>query len=101
MKTLFLSHGKTSTPNKYWEFEGLLSAPIYWKYWNVQILIDTEHVFRFEIALGALFQLEIDWTKKRDHAGIRASFNLLGLEITYTIYDCRHWDENTEDWQKH
>lgn len=36
----------------------------------------------------------------RDHAGADLELDLLGLEFGLRLYDRRHWDHGTEDWQQ-
>ena len=56
--------------------------------------------FEFEILRDNfyLFELELSWTKKRDHAGIKIIFGVIGYSIAATIYDNRHWDREKDCW---
>jgi len=65
--------GKTFIKNKYWEFQ-----------------IDK---------VPELFHLELSLTTKEDHAGFNIEFALLGYEVRFTVYDCRHWDYINERWE--
>ena len=49
-----------------------------------------------------LFELDIstDW-RGYDHAGPRFSITILGLEISLSIHDHRHWDYESGCWELH
>lgn len=34
-----------------------------------------------------------------DHAGLRLELGILGYSATLTIYDTRHWDDETDNWE--
>jgi hypothetical protein len=51
------------------------------KFWEGQI-----------IKTNNLFRLELQFTTRQDHAGLGFEVGLLGWELHNTIYDCRHWD---------
>ena len=38
------------------------------------------------------FFFVLKWTRNCDHAGLDFNFELLGFWISFTIYDCRHWN---------
>jgi hypothetical protein len=46
-----------------------------------------------------LFDFELRWTCKQDHAGISFGFGLLGYGISFRIYDTRHWNDETNTWE--
>ena len=53
----------------------------------------------FEIDLGwntheceRYYSIELDWTRKRDHAGPKIWIEIGRLYLSIMIYDCRHWD---------
>lgn len=56
--------------------------------------------FEFELIRDNyyLFVSEFVWTTRRDHAGIKIIFGILGYEIVGTIYDNRHWDYEKDCW---
>lgn len=48
---------------------------------------------------GTLLGLELSlYWKGRDHAGPRLSVSFLTLTFEITIYDHRHWNDDTNDW---
>lgn len=47
---------------------------------------------------ASIASFEFDVTARNDHAGIRISIGLLGREIEGYIYDTRHWNYNTGNW---
>ena len=48
---------------------------------------------------GNVFNFEINWTRKCDHAGLDFWFNILGYHIIIGIKDNRHWDEDKNMWE--
>jgi hypothetical protein len=34
----------------------------------------------------------------RDHGGLKLEVGLLGVELSFNIYDSRHWDEDANKW---
>ena len=71
---LWFKHG-TLTKHKAWEFCGYA----------------THHIIDFYFNL----------TFKGDHAGLQSQFGLLGYSIEFSIYDTRHWDYDTDTWEKY
>jgi hypothetical protein len=67
--------GKFFTKNKAWELE---------HYYNA----------------NSIFDLEFMYTTRRDHAGLRVMVGLLGYCIGATIYDVRHWNYLTKQYEK-
>lgn len=61
------------------------------KHKNIEIecITDTWYIFRFEFKIGY----------KEDHAGVSLSLSLLGTEIYFKFYDCRHWDYKNDCWE--
>ena len=58
------------------------------KYWELEML--RQHEWQW-------FKFCIDLTRKTDHAGFRLEIEVLGYNLMFQIYDCRHWDyENNE-----
>lgn len=45
------------------------------------------------------FDLDISWTRKQDHAGLKLDFELLGLNLVIQVYDSRHWDYENDEWE--
>lgn len=52
------------------------------------------------INLFKLFEVHIWSEKECDHAGWQFNLLILGLEFEYTHQDCRHWDYDSNDWEK-
>jgi len=100
---LFLKYGKTRTPNKYWEVEVTATHPkhLNWSYWNIQpFLHDEQNIISSCISLGGALQIDVSWTRNRDHAGAYAQISVLGLELNATVYDNRHWNYEENTWEK-
>ncbi len=57
------------------------------KYWEIQLMKDCE-----------LFRIEFSWTIREDHAGVRLELGFAGYKVSFTFYDNRHWDYDTDAW---
>jgi len=61
----------------------------------------------FEIQLdyfkdsGYFFDVHCHWTHKCDQAGFEFVIELYGLYLGVKIYDCRHWDDDSNNWQEY
>jgi len=40
------------------------------------------------------------WTRKEDHAGILINVELIGFNLTFNIYDERHWNYEKNRWEQ-
>jgi hypothetical protein len=65
----------------------LLETPWKHKYIELQFMKDSE-----------LFRIEVDWSVRQDHAGIRLELGLLGYKADFTFYDNRHWNYEEGRW---
>ena len=43
-----------------------------------------------------LFGYYIGWNRKCDHAGVRTSITVFGLDFSFEFYDVRHWDDDND-----
>jgi hypothetical protein len=59
--------------NKFWELEHSYYSPL-------------------------LFDADVRWTHRTDHAGLEIGIGLLGYGIHFRIYDSRHWDYDKNTW---
>lgn len=57
------------------------------KCWELQLTQDEE-----------LFRIEFEWTARQDHAGVRFELGLIGYKISFTFYDVRHWDYQSNNY---
>ena len=48
-----------------------------------------------------LFDSELRWTRKIDHAGLEFGIGLLGYGINFRIYDTRHWNDFDNCWEEY
>jgi hypothetical protein len=48
---------------------------------------------------GNILGLEVNWTLRQDHAGVRLQLGLVGWEVEMHVYDIRHWNSTTENWE--
>jgi hypothetical protein len=62
--------------NKAWELEHSFMSTM---------LIDTDFV----------------WSHKTDHAGLSIMIGLLGYGVGFRIYDTRHWNSDTNNWEEY
>jgi hypothetical protein len=50
---------------------------------------------------NSYFSFNISWTTRKDHAGFEIEFNICGWLLMFNIYDCRHWNDLTNEWCKY
>jgi hypothetical protein len=50
---------------------------------------------------GCLFDIDTELSYHEDHAGFNFCIGLLGYGIDFRIYDTRHWNYNTEEWEEY
>jgi len=69
-----------------------------WAIFDLKIIIlDDRHYFGFYFTFfGNLFNIQISWSRKCDHAGHDFTINFLWFMIHLSIYDTRHWDDDTD-----
>jgi hypothetical protein len=58
-----------------------------YKAWELEIL-----------KINCIVNLSLEFTTRRDHAGLRFELGLLGYELGFVFFDIRHWDYNTKNW---
>ena len=82
-----------SNPFDRWEYFrnlGCISGKVFkHKAWEL------EHTFY----TGMLFDTDIHWNRNTDHAGLTVVVGVLGYGIGFRIYDTRHWNYETKEWQ--
>ncbi len=47
----------------------------------------------------ALLKFKVEWSTRRDHAGIALEIGLLNYTLSFNVYDTRHWDHTNETWE--
>jgi len=61
------------------------------------VLLDDRHYFGFYFTLfGSFLNIRISWTRKCDHAGPDFDIDFLWFGLHLSIYDTRHWDDDTD-----
>jgi hypothetical protein len=50
---------------------------------------------------GTILGIEFDLTTRQDHAGLRLMLGLLSWQVELQVYDARHWNSLTEDWENY
>ena len=48
-----------------------------------------------------LIEFELNFTTRRDHAGLEFTVGLLGYNIHANVYDRRHWNTDTNSWMNY
>jgi len=48
---------------------------------------------------GSLFDIDISWGIREDHAGFDFTLGFFGYSINFRIYDTRHWDDYHKCWE--
>ena len=49
---------------------------------------------------NTLLEMNLEFTTKCSHAGLTVHVAVLGINAEVKIYDCRHWCEVTNQWQR-
>ena len=50
---------------------------------------------------GSLFDIDVSWSIREDHAGFELCLGLLGYGVHFHIYDTRHWNYTTNTWEEY
>lgn len=48
-----------------------------------------------------LADIDINWTRQQDHAGLRITLGMFGYGVHFQIYDTRHWNYDTNSWEEY
>ena len=48
---------------------------------------------------GSLFDIDISWSIREDHAGFEICLGMFGYGVHFHIYDTRHWDYEKNAWE--
>ena len=71
---------------------GSISGKLFWhKAWEL------EH----SLLSTMLLDIDISWTRNRDHAGLTVGVGLFGYGVLFSIYDTRHWNYTTNQWEEY
>jgi hypothetical protein len=63
---------------------------------DFEILREYGPYYNIYINVFNIFTFNIQQTREQDHAGFYFSINLIGLNLDYSHYDIRHWDEDND-----
>ena len=55
---------------------------------------------RFDEDDTNIFSFDSSWRTKGDHAGFESHAEVLRWHLRLAIYDCRHWDDEKDRWEK-
>lgn len=75
----------------------------YWKILFSKTLQLSKHKF-LEISAyqnSTIVEISFIFNIKCDHAGTKFGLCILGHQIEFTVYDCRHWDDEKNCWENH
>jgi len=64
------------------------STLLKYKHFEIELLQDCDHLLHFNF----------NWTTRCDHAGVKLELGLFGYELTFNLYDSRHWDYETNNY---
>jgi len=80
-----------SFAKKFWKYTWYWDKKLTTNKWfEVQTFVDSDHLFGLELDLRLT---------GRDHAGPSFEFVVLCLGLNLKVYDQRHWDYETNDWE--
>jgi len=48
---------------------------------------------------GSILNFTIQLNTKQDHAGLHLYYEIFGYHFIFSLYDRRHWNELTNDWE--
>jgi hypothetical protein len=70
--------------------------------WNRSGLITNHMAWEVELCVvKTLIGFEINYTRREDHAGLTLELAVFGRNISFQIYDTRHWNHKTGAWEVH
>jgi len=70
--------------------------------WNRSGLITNHTAWEVELCVvKTLIGFEINYTRRQDHAGLTVALAVFGRNISFQIYDTRHWNPETGAWEVH
>lgn len=70
-------------------------------YFNIALPRKYNKEYLLNVDFLNILGLNISKNYKTDHAGFRFTINIFGLYICYNHIDCRHWDDDSDDWCKY
>lgn len=79
--------GKQKKLKSYFLFHKKISK---FKHYELECVNDNYHLFSLEFKIGF----------KEDHAGIKVSLSLFGVEMYMHLYDIRHWNYTKDCWSE-
>ena len=82
--TLALTNPFSNRFDTLWEKSGRITKH---KVWEVEVLKTTSVAY-----------IDLRITTRQSHAGVMLGLGLLGYEILVSLYDTRHWNGDTNDW---
>lgn len=47
---------------------------------------------------GEIFVVRLEWTRRRDHAGLVLYLELFGRSLELNFHDNRHWNNDEDRW---
>jgi hypothetical protein len=87
---IFNLRTQLSLPFDYFKNLGCISGRI-----NKHTAWELEHTYYS----GSLFDIDVSWSIREDHAGFEICLGIFGYGVHFHIYDTRHWDEYHKQWE--
>jgi hypothetical protein len=100
----FITYYKQLSKFKNLEFEFYKNRISFYEYGKIifKLFSDDSTIFYFKLnILNEIFDIDIMLNKKTDHAGFKFNLSLFGFNVSFIIYDCRHWDVENNTWCKY
>jgi hypothetical protein len=68
--------------------------------WNKSNFISKNKAWEFNgYRTNHIINVDFQFNPVGDHGGVRVMLGLFGFDIELHVYDTRHWDYETKDWQ--
>ena len=89
---IFSLRTQISLPFDHFKNLGSISGSI-----NKHTAWELEHTYY----TGSLFDIDVSWSIREDHAGFELCLGLLGYGVHFHIYDTRHWNYTANTWEEY
>ena len=68
--------------------------------WNKSGMLTKHKAWEAELLQGRqIVGFTLGYTMRQDHAGVDLEIALLGYSLSFMIYDTRHWNTETGNWE--
>lgn len=101
MKNIYVWVSKLKK-NKFKEFQIYFHFQIFPEiFFNIALPREYNKEYILNVDFLNIVGLSISKNYKTDHAGFRFVIDIFGLNICFNHLDCRHWDDENDDWCKY